>query len=185
MHEVLEVFRAWQQGWGGLTQDRLTSGRHIIEDISVLLFKRRHDSHHRFDKPRALGTLGPKATLAPEHTLTHGPLRRVVRRLHLGMAHKRPQRLAYLEDRPADSFGLGRPTGLTGFEQPLHLLPGRSPVAGKAGRRQRASTQPMPAVEHLACLRPQRLFDLLRAPPARSWLRSLAADAPNRAAAAT
>jgi hypothetical protein len=72
----------------------------------MLLLQRGDDGHDRFDKPRAFCTLRPEATLAPEDPWTDRSFGRVVRRLHVCMAHERPQGLPPLEDLPTHPFGL-------------------------------------------------------------------------------
>ena len=57
----------------------------------MLLLERGHHGHHGLDKPRPLGTVRAKAAFAPEHPGPDRPLRGVVRRLDLGVAHKGPQ----------------------------------------------------------------------------------------------
>jgi hypothetical protein len=115
----------------------------------VQLLERRHDGQHRFNKAGSLGTVSPKAPLAPEDARPYSSLRRVVRGLHPLMAHARPQRLAQLQDFPAGAFGLGDTTGLAHLQPPLHLPPAGLPVGPEAG------------------LSSQGLSDLSRAPTPR------------------
>src|SRR5215207_6660584 len=110
---MLKVTWGWQQGRGWLAlQCCLTRRRQIAEDMPVLLLERCHHRHHGLNNTRTVGTLCPKTAFAPEDPWTDRPLCRIVRRLNLGVAHERPQRLAPLEQLSAGSFGLGHPTGL-------------------------------------------------------------------------
>jgi hypothetical protein len=84
----------------------LARGRRIVKDRAMLLLQRGDDGHDRFDKPRAICTVRPEATLAPEAPWTNRAFGHVVRRLHVCMAHERTQRLPPLEDLPTHPFGL-------------------------------------------------------------------------------
>src|SRR5882724_1849743 len=126
----------------------------------MLLLEGRHHRHHGFDEARPLWTLGAKAAFAPEDAGPNRSLRGVVRRLRALMAHERPQRLPQLQHVPTGPFGLGHPTRLARFQQPLHLAPNRPHKAGKTRMAEGAIADPMPPVEHLARLCPQPLSDV-------------------------
>jgi hypothetical protein len=54
----------------------------------MLLLAGRHRGYHRFNKARALGTVGSKTALAPKDPGAERPLGRIVRRLHLLVAYE-------------------------------------------------------------------------------------------------
>jgi hypothetical protein len=155
-HQLCDLSGSGKQGRGRLTaQRRLARRRQIVEDMTVLLLKGGHDGHHGFHKARAVGTLGAKASFAPEHPGADGAFGRIIGRLDLLMPHERPQRLPPLADLPTRPFCFRDTTGLSCFEQSLHLPPDRSHIGGKAGMAQGAIVHPMPPLEHLTGLRPQ------------------------------
>ena len=61
--------------------------------------------------------------------------------LDFGVGYEGQQRLAPLAHLSAGPCGLGGPTRLACFQQPLHRLPDGSHVAGKAGRRHPVSSK--------------------------------------------
>jgi hypothetical protein len=123
-HELFDRGRHRQQGRGRLAAPRrFACGGQIVEDVAMRLLKR---GHHRPHRVHTLGTLRagcPKAALAPEHAGPDGTCGRMVRGLHPGVAHARPQGPAPLEDLAATPRGLRHPACLTSFQQPLHLAP--------------------------------------------------------------
>jgi hypothetical protein len=138
----------------------------------MLLLACSDNSHHRCHKPGTLRAVGPKAALAPAHAWPNGPLRRIIGRFHPGLPHQRPPRLAPLADVPTRPFRLGDATGVARFEPSLDLPSDRPHVVGETRVRQRAVAHPMPLVEHLAGLPPQRL-PISRERPPRSIIASM------------
>ena len=132
----------------------------------MLLLQRGHHRHHRFDKARPVRALRPKAPLAPEDPRPNRALGGVVRGLHPFVPHECPQGLPQLAQLPAGALGLGHPTRLTRFQQPLHCLPHGPHVAGKSRVGQGPLPDPMPPLEHLPGLRAQGLANLPGTAPA-------------------
>jgi hypothetical protein len=131
MYEVLELVKGWTQGRRGLVaHSRLTGHCQIVEDVAVLLFKRRYHRHHRFHKTRALRGMGLKAALPPEHPGSTGPLRRVVGWINLFMPDECPQGLPPLDELSTPRFGLRDATGLSHF--PAHTSPLQGGISGSA-----------------------------------------------------
>src|SRR5262245_31610362 len=131
----------------------------------MLLLERGHHCHHRFDKPRPLGTLCAQAAFAPQHTRTDGPLGRIVGRFYTFHAHKGPQSVVDFEPLPTDAFRLGDATGLARFEPPRDCAPDRPQRAPELGVRRTAIADAMPRMKPLPGLLPQGFSHLLRPAP--------------------
>ena len=149
----------------------------------MLLLERGHHRHHRFDKARPCGTLGPKAAFAPEDPRANRPLGGIVRGLHAFDPHERPQGVVDLSSSRQVPSVLGTP----------QVWPASSSRA-TARRSGRIRTRKWAWVQRAIADRCHHETSAGPAPAglpqspgsgphARSWLQSRAADAPSRPAA--
>ncbi len=80
-----------EQRWCWLTRHgRLHRIGEQLPHVAVLLAARRHDGQNPFDEATAIGALGAKTQLAPDHGRAQHPFGGVVGRFDARMGHKRP-----------------------------------------------------------------------------------------------
>ena len=99
--------------------------------MAFLLFAGRTDAQDALDKAISFRTVGTKTPLAPQHGRSECLFRGIVRWLHPGLAHKRPERIPMFQQFLADRFAripAPRPrdeervhAGLDWFHGGLHL----------------------------------------------------------------
>ncbi len=92
------------------------SGSEVCQNVALLLLQRRHHGHHALNKARAFRALCAKAALAPLHTRTDRPLRRVIGGFDTLDLHEGPQRLVTLQKLTACPFGFGHTTLAARFQ---------------------------------------------------------------------
>lgn len=132
-----------------MVKSRLAGRGHIPQDLTLLLTQRSNDGQQALGKLAAGATLGPKAPLAPEHDGTEGPLRRIIRKVHVLLVHKGPQRWFVLQQRATQRRTLGVFTRRSFLQEGANLQLELRGIDTERGALQRAIPHPMLPMEEL------------------------------------
>ncbi len=121
----------------------------VLDDVSILLLTGGSCRHDSFHKAAALFALGSKASLPPQHTMSHHAFCKIVGRLDAFHIYKCPKALCTLQNSLAGTRHLGVTADLPLDQEIFHVNTKLNHISLKRLSLQCPVTHPVPPVKHL------------------------------------